>query len=90
MKDRYLEVTFRNEKSLAAYIYLSHKDSEYSEHTEKIRDGIIADFNYENQIIGIEITEPLNVSMKEINDILSNYRISPMTEKQWGPLPHCV
>lgn len=86
MKERYFEVTFRNGKSMTAYIYLSHKDSEHSEHTERIRDGIIVDFNYENEIIGIEITAPQKVSMKEINAILSNYRISPMTEKEWGPL----
>jgi uncharacterized protein YuzE len=86
MKERYLEVTFRNGKPLAAYIYLSHNDGEHAEHTKKVKDGIIVDFNSENKIIGIEITAPLKVSKDEINVVLNTYQVSPLTEQEWEPL----
>jgi uncharacterized protein YuzE len=82
----YLEITFRKGKALAAYIYLSKKVGVRTESSKKIRDGIIIDFDIKNNVIGLEITAPDKISANEINEILSNYKIEPIPEKELDPL----
>ena len=43
MKQRYLEVTFRNGKAIAAYLYLPRKAGDVSERTEKREGGLLID-----------------------------------------------
>jgi hypothetical protein len=43
MKDRYLEVTFRKGKPLAAYLYLPRQQNATSARTELVGAGLVAD-----------------------------------------------
>ena len=70
MKDRYLEVTFRKGKPLAAYLYLPRKPGTKSVRSEKAGGGIVVDFGEYGEAIGLEITAPGGVTVDDINDVL--------------------
>jgi len=58
MKDRYLEVTFRHGRPIAAYYYLPRGTDQKSVRTRRVEPGLIIDFAANGQAIGIEITAP--------------------------------
>ena len=60
MKDRYLEVTFRNGQPLAAYLYLPRVRTEKSVRTENAGPGLLVDYDVDGRPLGIEITDPLH------------------------------
>ncbi len=80
MKDRYLEITYRNGKPLDAYLYLQRKVGVKSSRTKKIGNGLIADYDIEGNIIELEIISPLTTSVKDINNALKNLELSPIFE----------
>jgi uncharacterized protein YuzE len=71
MKNSYLEVTFRNGKPLAAYLYLPRHSDDRSARTEKREGGIIVDYAADGRPIGIEITSPHSASLAAINKVVS-------------------
>lgn len=86
MRDKYLEITFRKGKPVAAYLYLSRQNDVRSARTQSIRPGIIADFDEKDNAIGIEITAPEKVSIYQINEVLRQLHISPVSEEELAPL----
>jgi uncharacterized protein YuzE len=86
MHDRYLEITFRKGKPLAAYIYLSRKTGEKASSSKKYKEGIVVDFNDKNNVIGIEITSPVQIQAAEINGILKQLHVTPISEQDLAPL----
>ena len=86
MQDRYLEITFRKGKPFAAYIYLSRQTGSIVSTTKKYSEGIIADFDNKNNVIGLEITSPLQIKISKINDILNQLHVSPISERELAPL----
>lgn len=86
MRDKYLEITFRKGRAVAAYIYLARNTGCLSAYTKKVKEGIILDFSQTDEVIGIEITAPTKISITEINEILQQYRLSPLTEQELSPL----
>jgi uncharacterized protein YuzE len=85
MKDIYLEITFRKGKALAAYIYLSKKSNSHVNKSRKLSEGIVADFDDDESIIGLEITAPNKINILKINTVLSNYNIQ-LSEQELAPL----
>ena len=75
MKDRYLEVTYRKGKPLAAYLYLAREPRAKSVRTERASDTILVDYGAEGEPIGIEITAPAQVTVTEVNGILRGLRL---------------
>jgi len=71
MKKSYLEVTYRNGKPLAAYLYLPRQPGDKSVRTEKRQGGIVVDYAADDRPIGIEITSPTSASLGAINEIVS-------------------
>lgn len=71
MRRSYLEVTFRNGKPLAGYVYLPRLPGDLSVRTEKREGGIVVDYAADGRPIGIEITSPHHVSLAIINQIIS-------------------
>lgn len=65
---------------------MSQKAGEDAEHSKKIGEGIVADFNIENKLIGIELTAPSKVSIEDVNGLLNQFQISPLSEQEWAPL----
>ena len=86
MKDRYLEVTFRKGKAMAAYLYLPRNPGEKSQRTEKAEAGMLIDYGDTNQPIGIEITAPRQVSLEAINHVLVKLGLYPLGEEEIAPL----
>jgi uncharacterized protein YuzE len=70
MRDRYLEVTFRKGKVLAAYLYLPRPAGARSVRTTAAAPGILIDFSSDDAVIGIEITSPGAISLDAINAVL--------------------
>ncbi len=86
MKDRYLEVTFRKGKVMAAYLYLPRNPGEKSQRTEKAANGMLVDYGDANQPIGIEITDPRQVSLEAVNHRLTRLGLYPLEEGEIAPL----
>jgi len=70
MKSKYLEITYRKGKVMAAYLYLPREVGERSLRTEKFTEGILIDYGKFDQPIGIEITDPRKIRANIINEIL--------------------
>lgn len=86
MRDKYLEVTFRKGKAIAAYLYLPREPGEKSQRTEKAEEGILIDYGKDNRPIGIEITAPQQVNLEVINQILAELKVHLLQEEEFPPL----
>lgn len=85
MRKSYLEVTFRNGKPLAGYVYLPRRSGDLSVRTEKREGGIVVDYAADGRPIGIEITSPQHVSLAVINEIISRVD-EPANSGELAPL----
>ena len=86
MRDRYLEITFRKGKPLAAYLYLSRKTGAKSIRTEDKGAGLLVDYGSDEQPIGLEIIAPEQVTVAQINDVLQSLALSPIAAEELSPL----
>ncbi|MEX2282567.1 MAG: DUF2283 domain-containing protein [Gemmatimonadota bacterium] len=86
MKDRYLEVTFRKGKALAAYLYLPRIPGAKSARVEKAGNGLLIDYASSGEPIGVEITAPSAVTVEQINAVLDRLGQRRLEEAEWSPL----
>ena len=86
MKERYLEVTFRNGKPLAAYLYLPRSADERSVRSEEVEHGMVIDFGPNDHPIGIELTVPEQITIDRLNKVLRRLNMAPMREEELAPL----
>ena len=86
MRDKYLEVTFRKGKLLAAYLYLPRQPGERSVRTKNAGAGLLIDYSSSGKPIGIEITAPLTVTPAALNAILEQTGLDAVTPEELAPL----
>ncbi len=86
MKHRYLEVTFRHGRPLAAYLYLPRDPGDKSFRTSKADPGLIVDWNRSGKPIGIEITAPAQLTVAAINKLLDDLGLAEMEDSDLAPL----
>jgi uncharacterized protein YuzE len=86
MRHRYLEVTFRNGKPLAAYFYLPRNPGDVSVRTVQQGGGLLIDFAADGRAIGIEITSPSRLSLEALNRALASVSQDPATAEELRPL----
>ena len=86
MRETYLEVTFRHGRPLAAYLYLPRDASAKSERTRRAQAGLVIDFDGTDRPIGIEITDPSRVTLEDLNGVLANLGLAPLTGTDLAPL----
>ncbi len=86
MKQRYLEITFRKGKPLAAYLYLSRKSGVRVARTLDAGHGVHVDFDEHNAPMGVEITAPGSLSIVELNTLLTQHGITALDADEWAPL----
>jgi hypothetical protein len=86
MKHRYLEVTFRKGKPLAAYLYLPRPAGAKVARTSNAANGLRLDFDAEGTPIGVEITAPAIVTIAQLNAVLASLGISPLEPEELAPL----
>lgn len=86
MKHRYLEVTFRHGRPIAAYYYLPRRADQKSSRTQRVEPGMVIDFAADGQAIGIEITAPDLLSLLDLNAVLERLGHAPATEADLAPV----
>ena len=86
MKQRYLEVTFRHGRPIAAYYYLPRRADQKSVRTQRVEPGMVIDFAADGQAIGIEITAPDMLSLPDLNAVLEQLGHAPATEADLSPV----
>lgn len=86
MADRYLEVSYRNGKPFAAYLFLPRKPDDRSARTERFSETLIIDYAADGRAIGIEIVHPAHVTADEINAALAHVRQPLLRQEDFAPL----
>lgn len=86
MKQRYLEVTYRHGRPLAAYLYLPREADERSARSTKAALGMVVDFNHSGRPIGIELTAPGQVTLVALNEVLRDFGLPSLTAAEVEPL----
>ena len=86
MKGRYLEVTFRRGRPLAAYLYLPRTDGAKSSRTQRMDGGVIVDFGPDGAPIGLEITDPCSTTAAMINSVLDGLGAERVGADELRPL----
>ncbi len=86
MKNRYLEVTFRRGRPIAAYLYLPRSSGEKSYRTSKAEPGLIIDLSRSGKPIGIEITAPLQLTVTALNGVMADLGLPQMEDSELAPL----
>ena len=86
MTGKYLEITYRHGKPLAAYLYLDRRPGDTAARTEKVGDGLLMDVSEDGRAIGIEITSPRKASLGALNRVLESARVGPISSEDLAPL----
>jgi hypothetical protein len=86
MKHRYLEVTFRKGKPLAAYLYLPRPAGAKAARTSDAGHGLRVDFDAQGTPIGVEITAPGLVTVADLNAVLAPLGVARVEPEEWAPL----
>ena len=86
MKHPFLEVTYRQGKPLAAYLYLPRQSGDTSSRTFQFEPGLTIDYAPDGRAIGIEITSPTRVTVESINRALATAKHQPVTATDLFPL----
>lgn len=86
MRARYLEVTFRKGRPLAAYLYLPRTSGVKSARTEEAGRGLLVDYAPTGEPIGVEITAPAHVRLEEINAVLERIGQPRIGPEELAPL----
>jgi uncharacterized protein YuzE len=82
----FLEITFRNGKPLAAYLYLPRKNGDLSATTKEIADSIRADITADGRVIGLELLSPSAVTLNAINTALASIGLPAIAASELAPL----
>jgi len=86
MKGSYLEVTFRQGRPQAAYLYLPRERGDKSYRTARVDPGLVVDLNRGGRPIGIEITAPEKLSAAALNRVLRRFGLPTVTRADLAPL----
>ena len=89
MESRFLEVTFRKGKPVAAYLYLTADNGVKSHRSQKAERGLVLDYGETDQLIGIEITSitsPARATLASVNEVLSSHQLQPLADAELSPL----
>lgn len=83
---RYLEITYRGGKPLAAYLYLARSAGAKSVRTAKRTDHLLIDFDANGHPIGIEILSPSSATIAALNEALRDLKQEPISMEEAAPL----
>lgn len=85
MKHRYLEVTFRRGKPLAAYLYLPRAAGAKAARTTDEGHGLRVDYDAHGIPMGVEITAPAAVQLEDVNALLAKLGQPGLAPDEWAP-----
>jgi hypothetical protein len=69
MSNPYLEITYRQGKPLAAYLYLNRRSGDHAVRSERHGTWVV-DFSADGQVLGIEFTHVGTVDLEAVNRVL--------------------
>ena len=85
-EDRYLVVTYRHGKAMAAYLHFPDMQSERAARTRKMGPDLVVDFAADGRPIGLEIISPATVTLQDVNEVLRSLNKEAMPEEELAPL----
>lgn len=85
MNKAYLEVTYRQGKPFAAYLYLNRNANDKVQRTERHGEWVI-DFTLDGRVIGIEFTNVAGVDLAELNRVLAAHHQPGISSADLIPL----
>jgi hypothetical protein len=86
MKSLSLQVTYREGRPSAAYIYLDRQPGMKSARTEVVAPEIVVDFGFDDRPIGIEIVDPLGVTTADILSVFDALGLVRPQKHELAPL----
>jgi hypothetical protein len=86
MTGRYLEITYRSGKPVAAYFYLPRHPGDASTRTVVGNAGLVTDYAADGRPLGIEITSPRAITLASLNMALAAAQQPPATPDDIAPL----
>lgn len=86
MRNRYLEVTFRRGRMLAAYLYLPRKPGKKSVRTVPMEHGLLVDYDADGVPIGVEITAPERITVAAVDELLRKLGLQATEPDELSPL----
>jgi uncharacterized protein YuzE len=86
MKHRYLEVTYRKGKPVAAYLYLPRVVGASAVRTEDASNGLRIDYDAQGKALGIELTAPQLATVEQLNAVMAMLGQEPIQAQEWAPL----
>ena len=86
MKQRYLEITYRAGKPLAAYLYLPRRSDDRSARVEAHGPSYLVDWTEDGRPIGIEMPSPALVTLDGLNQVLTELHLEPAAPGELAPL----
>jgi len=85
MNTPYLEITYRQGRPFAAYLYLSRRPGDRSVRTD--RKGLfLIDYTAEGKAIGIEFTTLGGIDVAAVNRLLTDLHETPLSAEDLAPL----
>jgi uncharacterized protein YuzE len=85
MSKPYLEVTYRDGKPFAAYLYLRRRPDEKAATTKRVGD-LVVDYAADGHPIGIEFTRVGAVDLGAVNQILESAHEASLLPTDLAPL----
>lgn len=85
MSARYLQITFRQGKPLAAYLYLPRTGRGKAVRTTDEGRGLRVDCDADGAPMGIEITSLTSVELEHVNAVLRRLGQPELTAEEWAP-----
>lgn len=86
MNQRYLEVTYRNGKPLAAYLYLPRREGDHADRVVAHGPGFLVDMTADGRPIGIEMPAPSLVTLDSLNGVLASLTLDPVAPGELSPV----
>jgi hypothetical protein len=86
MSRRYLEVTYRSGKPLAAYLSLPRRSGDVGARVEPHGEGFLVDWTSDGRPIGVEMPSPGLVTVDGLNRVLSDLDFDPVAPEEVGPV----
>jgi hypothetical protein len=85
-KEICLEMSYRNGKPFAGYLYFTDKRQEGAAKTRQMAPGLVVDFAADGCPLGIEIVHPAIVTPEAVNSLLAELGQEAMDEQELAPL----
>jgi hypothetical protein len=85
MSKPYLEITYRQGKPLAAYLYLERRKGDKAAKTRR-RGNLVVDYAADGRPIGIEFTRVGSVDLTAVNRILEEADQAVISPRDLAPL----